>query len=384
MDFEITGRWEDYYQAVKALHTQTDHGLVLLNVEEMGPEELERVAAGSEALTDAFDEALPGREGEAEELETAVLAAAAIDLAVAADLLSALRWTAEESLEDEVIVPAAVEEGVPDYDELDPIGELLLRADDAFPQGQIERTPVGAALGSNRPEVRVDEAIDDLVGTAVPVSAAFGVGLVAAATADVVGAGHELLTTGSALQDPLSRFEGIGEVIGRVGPTNLRFKHALRLFGSGVRKLGLAVAGEYIREAGVHLKLEQIGEALDSRFKVGDRIVRRVAGVAGCQREVRELLRDRRADMSKLDPQLSELCRRYGKNMHWARVAARRIRMCAPVVILLGAGVAGSVLVLSANGVGLIYSLYSLADRLDRLPGLADRVPGVLRIVEAA
>lgn len=384
MEPRISDAWEGYYQAVKALHSQTDLGLSLKDFEEIEFDELEAAAIGAERLTDAFEEIFPGREDETEELETAVLAAAAIDLAVAADLLTELRWTVEEAVEGGVTVPAAVEEGVPAAEEVEAIAELLLRADDAFPQGQLWPVPSGGALGSDRPELRADEAIEDLVGTASPVSTAFGVGLVAAATADVVGIGHELLKTSVALQDPLSRFVGIRDVIDRVIPTNFRFGHALRIFGSGVRKLSLLVAADYIRDAGVHLKMEQIADALDSRFKVGDRIVRRASGAVGCEREVREVLRDRGVDMSKLDPELSELCRRYGKNMHWARVAARRIKMCAPVLILLGAGVPGSVLVLSANAVGLIYSLFSLADRLDSLPDFADRVPGVLRIVEAA
>lgn len=384
MESRITDTWEKYYQAVKALHTQTDYGLSLKDVEVIGFDELESAALGAEALTDAFEEIIPGREGESEELETAVLAAAAIDLAVAAELLTELRWPVEESVEGQVVVPAAVEEGVPDAKELESIAQLLLRADDAFPQGELQLVPSGGALGSDRPELRADEAIADLVGTATPASTAFGVGLVAAATADVVGVGHELLTNGAALQNPLSKFAGINEVIDRVSPTDVRFGHAVRLFRSGVRKLGLLVAGDYLRDAAVHLRLEQIVDVLNSRSKVGDRIVRRASGAATCEREVRSLLRDRRADMSKLDPELSELCRRYGKNMHWARVAARRIKMCAPVLILLGAGVPGSVLILSANAVGLIYSLFSLADRLDSLPDPVDLVPGVLRIVERA
>jgi hypothetical protein len=384
MDFEITGRWEDYYQSVKALHMRTDYGLVLVDVEALEFAVLEQVVVNSGALTNAFEEIVPGEEGEeAEELETAILAAASIDLAVAAELLTELRWTAEDALEGGVTVPAAVEEGVPDREELDPIATLLRRANDAFPQGEVMPMS-GGALGSNRPEARADEAIDDLVATAAPVSTAFGVALIAAATADVVGVAHELLTPGTALEDPLSRFDGIGGIAEKVGPTNFRFGHALRLVASGVRKLTVIVGGDCIRDAGVHLKLEQIVDALDSRLRVGERIVRRAAGADGCERKVRESLRDRQADMSKLDPDLSELCRRYAKNMRWARVAARRIRMCAPVLILLGAGIPGSVVVISANAIGLIYSLYSLADRLDSMPGLADRVPGVLRIVEAA
>jgi hypothetical protein len=384
MDAEITDRWEAYYRSVQALHTRTDRGLELGDVEALELEGLEQVALDSEALTNAFEESLPGKEGEqAEEIETAVLAAASIDLALAAELLTQLRWTAEEALQGGVLVPPAVEEGVPDREELDPLVTLLNRADDAFPQGELVSIG-GGALGSDRAAERAGEAIEELVAAATPVATNFGVGLVAAGTADVVGVAQDLLTPGTALQDPVSKFDGIAGIAEKVGPINLRLKHALRLVASGVRKLAGLISADCLREAGLHLQLEQVVDALDTRFTVGGRIVRRAAMADRCERRVRDSLRDRHADMSKLDPDLSELCRRYAKNMRWAKVVGRRMRMLAPVLILLGAGPPGSIVVISANAIGLIYSLYSLADRLDSLPGLADRVPGVLAIVEAA
>jgi hypothetical protein len=374
MDPEIIDRWDDYHRAVRSIYVRTDRGLEFVGDDDLEEGSLVEIATRSSALTYAMGEELANRgSSDAEELETATLAAAAIDLAVAADVLTALRWEAEDLLRGDepsesepvkVVVPSAVEQAIPRQAELDSIGELLLRADDAFPQGE---AVAGAAPGSSLAERRAEEAIDDLLGSAAPVATMFGIGLLTVGGSDLLG--------------PMGGFEGIDGIADRVGH---RLGYALRLIANGVRKVTAIFGSDCILDARTHLSLEQVVDALETRTGVGEWVVRRAVGTESSERKVRDILQNRHVDILKLDADLADLCRRYSKNMRWVKVFARRVKLCAPIVILLGAGPPGSVVIAGANGIGLTYSLLSVADRLDSLPEFIARVSGVPTIVDEA
>ncbi|HEU4393750.1 MAG TPA: hypothetical protein VFR04_08975 [Solirubrobacterales bacterium] len=291
MDAEVVGRWNEFHSAVREVYDRTDLGLEYRGhgVEESG---LEMLAELSGRLTDAFRERL-GPDGgdledaEAEELETAALAAAAIDFAVAGDVTDALRQEAEGGEAQVYLsVPAAVEAAAPSRRELDPISELLAQANDTFPEGEGVRVIEGAAPGSLVAQRRAQDAIDEMIGCAAPVATKFGTGLL------TVGASQLLVALGVV--------EGIHGMIEELGG---RVKYGFKLIDSGAGKLAALVGVEPLIDATNHLLLDQVDESLDLRTApIGERIVRRAVrepGPRGPRRQATEhQVARRRADQA--------------------------------------------------------------------------------------
>jgi hypothetical protein len=293
---------------------------------------------------------------ELEELETAALAAAAIDITVAGDALEALRPEIDR-MESNVIVPAAIEEEVPSREELDPLGELLLRADDEFPEGLGQFAPEGRAPGAELTERRVREGISELVSDAAPVVAKFGTGLL------TVGVAHLL-----------AALEGVSAIHRIVAELNGHVKCGIKLVDSGARKitsiLGVDPVTEALRHFELDESLEQLDDALRSRTApIGERILRGAVRARSCETRVNDWLQraDAEVNNSHLDIELGKLCRRYGKSLRWTRVIAKGLKWCAPGIVLVG-GPVGIPAIAGANGLGLTFVLFTLADRLDTLP----------------
>ncbi len=364
MDAEVVDRWNLFHGAVRDIYRQTDLGLAYKGpaVEEA---DLETLAARSEDLTEALRERLSrgsdGENVEVEELETATLAATAIDIAVAGDLTDALRQEAETGEEQpSSYVPAAVEEAAPLRQELDSISKLLAQADDTFPEA--EGVIVGSAPGSLVAERRARAAIDDMAECAAPVATGFATGLL------TVGASHLLSALGAV--------EGIHTAIDELQG---KAKYGFKLVDSGAGKLAGLVGVDPLIDATSHVVLDQVEESLERHAPVGEQIVRWTVRVRRCEGMVHGNLSGRTPDVRRLDAELVRLCARYDKNMRWGRIITKGLKWCAPCLIALSGGV-GVPLVAGANGVGLAATLFTLADRLDTVP-VVGRVDGVPTIV---
>jgi thiamine monophosphate synthase len=66
--------------------------------------------------------------------------------------------------------------------------------------------------------------------------------------------------------------------------------------------------------------------------------------------------------------------------MWWADLAEKLISRSAPIVAIVGVG-PGNAALATAYGVGLVVCLFTLADRLDTVPGELGWVRGVPTIV---
>jgi hypothetical protein len=354
--------WAKYRRAVLGVYPEGEDALPRQDVSEP---ELEEVVFFSMELTGALLVELgegkipPG----AAELETAILAAAAVDFAVGVDVLGALGEEVEEASWGEEI-PAAVLAAVPSPREIEPVESLLAGADDAFPEG---RAMAGAALNLPAAQARTEWAIEELLGSAVPVASAFGIGL--------------LTVGGTSL---FSALGGFGEVHKLAAETRFGgcLHHGFKLISNAVRKLEALPWSESAAEVAAHLGLDELGAALNSGARaLGLRVVGKVVRVEGVQERIGEMLRDveeGQLNARGLDAELDELCRRFEKNMRWGGVIAQQVKRWAPLAIALGGLGPGSAAVAGANGVGLIYSLFSLAERLDTVSGWVAGVPMIL------
>ncbi len=296
------------------------------------------------------------------ELESAILATAAVDAAVSADVLSALQGEAEREFPG-TEVPSEVIELTPWSRELEPIELLLARADNSFPE------MAGAALDLSPPQARAERAIGELLESATPVAIAFGTSVLRA------GGG----TLAPALGGVFNIHQLAERLIGRLGG-------GCRLISNALRKLVGLIESDTGRELTADLGLEDWQEALSTRVdSFGKGVVQRLVRVKHAQSRVADLLQGSQevANAPVYDAELAELCHRYAENMHSAGTISKRLRKAAPVVIVvsgvLGGGPAGGAAVAAANGIGLAYTLFSLADRLDTMPGW---VPGVPMIVK--
>jgi hypothetical protein len=296
------------------------------------------------------------RQREAGELETATLLAAAVDATVGGDLLFALREEARAE-HPEIEVPAAVEDETPSSEERERIDALFDLAERVFPE------IAGAAPDPTSPEVRTERAIEELLGSAIPVAAEFGTGVLSAGAGTMVAA--------------LGPLEPIRNVVARAGG---RLLHGSRLLANAVEKLVGLLAME--SEAGIDIGLEEIGDALSSRINaLEEQAVRKVVRVQGAKRRIEDLLEGREvggAQLEALDTELNDLCQDFRGKMALAAKIRKGIRFGAPALIVVGAGVAGKAAVSAAYGVGLTYCLLALAVRLDTVPGWIRGVPTIL------
>jgi hypothetical protein len=293
---------------------------------------------------------------EAGEVETAILLAAAFDATVGGDLLYALRGEAHAE-HPEVEVPTAIEEETPSSEERERIDDLFDMAKQVFPE------IAGAAPDPASPEVRTERAIEELLGSAIPVAAEFGTGVLSAGAGTMVAA--------------LGPLDSIRNVVARAGG---RLLHASRLLANAVGKLVGLLAIE--SEAGIDIGLEEIGAALSSRIKtLEEEAVRKVVRVERAKLQITSLLAGKQVSevqIKGLDTEFNDLCRDFRRKMALAAKIRKGIRFGAPALIVVGAGVPGKAAVSAAYGVGLTYCLLAVAVRLDTVPGWTAGVPTIL------
>lgn len=353
--------WTSYRDAVRNIYAQPDpYPYIPVDVSEG---ELEFVASLSDRLTEelaAESERIERHSAEAAELERALVAAAAVDAAVGAQVLSDLQGDVDS--EGRVEVPGEVIEATPWPGELEPIDSLLASADAAFLGGGTE--VAGAAADRSSTLARSERAIEELLDCATPPATQFAEGALRA------GAGLAI--------PPMPGIDRLHELVDSVQG---RLRWGCRLIASAVNKLVALVASETGQEVIADLGLEDWQEVLRNQVEtLADRLVRKLTGVARARRQVAETLRSRRLSegrVSTYDAELVDLCRHFAKNMRSARSIAKSLKLAAvPVIVLAGifAGGTGGVILAAANGVGLAYSLHGLGDRLDTFPGW---VPGV-------
>jgi len=377
MDKRVKEIWTEYREAVEEAYPELGDGRNFVG-REIGDWHLERIVDLSERLAEALGEHLgdsppvggppyepPGGEGIGRgrnlprlEHEAAAFAAAGIDLAVAADVMETFRDEADG--EAEGFRPIS-----PDAGELPRMELLLERARRAF--GEEEGQAVeGGAPGPPWVIELAGQTIEDLVGRGSRPTGRFGLGLVSLG------------------------FSGIAQAVGSFEPIHELVEHArgrmefgVRLLNSGIRKLARIVGSEDF--------LAWICEKLIERFVPLPNFLRLLhdAGVRRIVRAESSLERvTNRVDSghvpgnrSQLEDDLDDLYSRFARNMWWADQAEKLIRRSAPIVALVGAGLPGQVALGVANGVGLSVCLFTLADRLDTVPGELGWVRGVPTLV---
>jgi hypothetical protein len=84
---------------------------------------------------------------------------------------------------------------------------------------------------------------------------------------------------------------------------------------------------------------------------------------------------------SQMEDAFDDLYSRFARNMWWADQAEKLISRSAPIIAVVGAGPPGQAALGVANGVGLSVCLFTLADRLDTVPGEHGWVRGVPTLV---
>jgi len=172
--------WISYRGAVRNLYEKTLDGGMRLSFDQLlDDSSLAGLSADSERLAEACLE-LQADERTEQEAEAAALASAAVDIAVAVDVLEAAdelgelaRWPMRE-------IAAGALAAWPEP-ELEPeTVEELLEAGDAAFLGEQEMGGADAALDARG---RAQEAVDLLVASATPVARSFGTGVAAIAGA---------------------------------------------------------------------------------------------------------------------------------------------------------------------------------------------------------
>ena len=301
MDPEVVGLWHAYRKTVDRVYTQTEDRLVYRD-EEVEEAAIEELVEASWALTKRLRADLgPAAERsvtsddplgeEVVELETAALAAATVDVAIAGDIAAALRETAEESGRNLFPVPAAIEQNAPAPEERDRLDRLLERAEGDFPEGMLALGGGGAAAAPFA-ERQARDAIDELVKEAARPATKFGTGLISVGVSDVIGA--------------LGAFEWIGKPI--EGELSGRVKWGLGLVESAAGKLAALVGVEPLREIGVDLVLAGVERSLEARTNpVGETILRWTVRVGTCEELVQLRLIGGETDTGKLETELNRL-----------------------------------------------------------------------------
>ena len=180
MDERVGELWGGYRGAVRALYEGADDRLRL--DPDGGPEErLGAVVRESEGLGAALAARLPGNRRESAEddvdfdpdHETVARAAAAIDVAVAADLFDEFDGEKEQARSEGFTVPPLLEQAASDPRGGPPVRALLEEADGLFPEQ--------ARMGSeNWPPTAIGKAIeaaDQLIDSGAELVVPCGIGL---------------------------------------------------------------------------------------------------------------------------------------------------------------------------------------------------------------
>lgn len=365
MDDETAAIWWSYRSAVSGVYRETGQESEFDGVE-VDEATLDKIVDISNELTDRLVEQFrsPERQSTTAELETAILASAAVDAAVGADILSAFRDEIHEEAPNTDVEKALVD-AIPWPRELEPIDVLLARADEAFGQA----LPLGgSAPDLSPPKARAQRAIDELLESGARPAISFGTGILTVGIETLVGA-----------------LGGIGKIpdVAKhlAGRAKGRARKGFGLIASAIRKL-LGLLPDAGKEWTIHRHVDKFVAAFDAaRDKFGQRAVRAVAQVSEAEAKVNALLQEvtvEQVNAATLDAELEELCRSYAKNMRSAYTIAKRLKQGGWAIAVISGG-AGHPIVAAANGVGLTYCVYGLADRLDTVPGW---VPGVPAIVD--
>jgi hypothetical protein len=364
MNPELVRLWQEYRRALVDLF----RGEVGVALVEPDGEAVAALLGRAAELTEAFRRELaPDVEAErAYELETAVLATAALDVAVGSELI--VSGPREEGPPPgnegwREILPPPARRHVPAPEELESIEELLWRADAAFGEGMA--TLQGAAPDFSMPQARAQEGIDQILDLSLAPTAAFTRGL--------------LLTELDTLQVALDLFPGVAEIPVR----HHRLRIPASLFAQAIEKLLTLMRSDSITDLVNRFGLHGLAGALQFRVRgFGKAVTRKMVRAGQAEMAVSRLLDAAELDEPHalaLDSDLSVLCLRYGKNMRSAETVSKWMRFAAPGIVWLGGLAPGRIAVGTVNGVGLAYCLFSCADRLDTVPGW---VPGVPALVE--
>jgi hypothetical protein len=358
--------WESYRGAVRNLYEKDPEGGLVLSVRQLSDNaRLEQLAELSESLTDPCLALMhDGEEG----AETALLAAAAVDATVAADVL--LMASEREGPADPVVAEvttAALAEWPDQPSEQESLEQLLAAGDAAF----LDERGIGGSAPAEDARQRAQQAIDDLVERAAPVARNFGTGMITFGAGDLVVALAQV-----------DLLRGLAESAEDL------LRHGLRLMKSALRKLIEALGGS----ASIAIALEAIAlgelvEALRARIDVlSERSVRTVVRASTAESRLDKLLPSPDAlgpsALGELEGDLDRLCKTYAKRMKSAAAVRRAIRIAAPVVTGAATGGIGFGVIGALNGAGLAYVLYSLAVRLDTAPSIHGG--GVVELVEQA
>jgi len=367
LDQQVRQLWSEYRSAARALYEGSDDRL-RVDLEGDSERALEALVRKSDELTSALSERLPDNgfesgegmepsgEGGDPDHETVAVAAAAIDAAVAADVLDAAEEEKERARSRGVTVSPLVELAVPDRSEWESVQALLEDADGLFPEGEVMR---GSAPWPPHADEKANVAIDRLLESGTSVARPCGVGL---------------LTLG--VTDLISTIGGFGALETIVRSVGRRVRFALRLLRSAVSKILALVGTERLVEAAVDFSADEGLDSLTKRSGIDKWAVGAVVRTGQSANQVREILASHVPNEANLETRLEDLCGNYDKNMTWGRRYVKSLKFAAPAVVLLGLGPPGAAGMAAANGIGLTYGLFSLSDRLDTNP-LVSRVDGV-------
>lgn len=304
-------------------------------------------------------------DGDDEEAPTALIASAAVDANVAADVLVATfddGGDVDQGLYEEALALVG-SEGPPPGSERSSLRELLLAGDEAF---------LGEAMEGAAPPVdareRAQQTIEELLKRATPAAGGFAVGTV------TFGGGELIALLGHV------------EVLKQVAETaQSLFYKGLALLRRAIRKLMKALGGlASFAEVGGTFAAGELVNALHEQIgRLELRAVRKITRADQAEGEL-DRLEPRLARMDagrlrSLSSQLDEMCSSYRKRMKCAGVMRTALRLAGPPVAGATGGT-GVPVVAGLNATGLIYVLYSLAARLGTAPAPITRgVPTLAR-----
>jgi hypothetical protein len=361
MEAWIGELWLEYRREVTGLYEAPEEWMLGEGLRE---ESLARVLE----LADQIDGGCSAliADGDDEEAPTALIASAAVDASVAADVLIATldsQQSADLGLGEEARA-RTLEEGQPPEAEREALAVLLRQGDEAF----LGETAIGGAAPPVDARERAQQGIDDLLGQAAPVAGAFALGTVTFGGSELIA----LLGQVDVLRQAAEAAQSI-------------FHKGLALLRRAIRKLMKALGGSAtaLEVVGAFASSELANEMQEWAGGLRMHAVRAITKAAEAEAELEllagELEQMDERDARSLSSRLDRLCRSYGKRMRCARAVRVALRIAAPPVAATTGGTSVAV-VAGVNATGLTYVLYSLAVRLGTAPAPFTRgVPALAR-----
>lgn len=361
---EAQDKWTLYREAVLRVYEGSGGRPELRS--DVEPEDLAAVAL---AADDLAGELLGGlsllRRGseDSAEMQDALIATAALDAAVGADVLEMYREGAPE-----IEVSADLSDlysSVPWPKELESVNLLISRIDEAFGEGM--RVIAGATALRSSPEARGGRAVDEIVECAARPAEAFAKGAMNAGLGSLIAAVGGIPDLERLASEAVDK-AGIGT----------------RLINLAVKKLVELIVSDTGREIGADLLLERWEEAVQAPIRrLSGVLLEIVVGAPKAKHKLATMPHQLHpSNMDDYDAELTALCSRYEKLMRSARTIAKYLRKAAPAMIVAGAiflgGPTGAIALGAANGAGLAYCLFGAADRLDTVPGWVLGVPSIM------